>query len=168
MDYIERLEAKERETKKNEMLKLLNYFTCVKEFVEIYANINYGEGITVNNDAMARFITSDRFLVYGFDLGSSKEDIFKALETEIYNDYPIWELLEINDFVRGFLEKDLEKQVKETKSKYDCYSCSYYKAHETSFGIVEKCNRPIERFRVRRESFELINKGECEYFSKKY
>ena len=95
----------------------------------------------------------------------SKDDIFSKLEELLIQGMPIWEMFNIDDWLKkslmDILKDEAEEEFKELKKKYVCFRCSYYSISETPFGLLERCNckeRKRELFRLSRESFELQKK----------
>ena len=108
-------------------------------FLEIWGQENYGEDIEI-----------DWFKVYNFtskydllDLREDLEDIvfeeneeifrdkvYKWIEDQALNGYPIWRLFKLNKWLNDKLEKEFNDEiVKENKklfNKYKCLKCKYY------------------------------------------
>lgn len=133
--------------------KRFRYFLAIKEFLEVYASQNFGYTPEMNIDGIANFMNSDMFLPYSLDVNfDSVDDICKMFEEEILNGLPVWRLFILPEWTSNMLEKSLAEDVEKAKSGYKCYTCKHFSERETSFGVVQRCDRKTGG---RREHFEL-------------
>ena len=146
-------------------LDILNFYEVLKEFLEIYANEFIGNNTSINLENVAQYLNSNKYLAR-FKINSyTKDEIFKILEEDIVNGFPIWQLLNVSDWTKNILELEfastVNKELEDNKNKYKCLTCKYYEEKHTSFGTILKCNVPKSRYD------RIFDRGTLESWKKK-
>ena len=133
--------------KLKEIIQYLDFYEVMKEFLEVYSIENVGYNCTINHEAVAKYMNSNRFLVR-FKIGNlDKEAIFNQIEDDIINWHRIWDLLNLTNWQIKIMERqfevECEEKEKDLKIKYKCPTCKYLNVHNTSFGAIHYCKAKI-------------------------
>lgn len=115
------------------------------KFAENFGNENLGE-CEVDILKILNFADSEYFkLMLAWDC-ITQDDYFVLIEKMVLEGFAIWDFLKISDWTRKILDKEFAqeeiKREQEIQNKYICYKCQYFSQHETSLGIIYKCNKP--------------------------
>jgi len=155
-------------------VNILNYYSAIVEFLQIYASQEIGEIPEVDNEVICNFINSDRFITFRFrnDM-SSKGTIFKFLEEQILDGFPIHHFFKLSEWKINILDREMIIDETKERNKFLCYSCSYFKEDETPYGRLLDCSyvKEVEGSRrffkaVRRERFEVVKI--CDTYKNKF
>lgn len=159
--------------KKREIAQYLRFYEVMKEFLEVYSIENIGYSCTINPDAVAEYMSSDKFLVR-FKFGDlDKEAILMEMEEDVLTGKRVWELLNLTPWQRNMMESNFKVEVAEQKAeiekKYKCPTCQFLNIKTTSFGSIayctyKKCDR--SRGSSRGESLESY-KVRCKYYEER-
>lgn len=150
--------------------KQLYYFLAVKEILELFAEQEIGPRCEINVGSVLSYVKSMKFVNDTWGL-RSKEEIYKLVTDDILAGYPVWQLLDMPDWTRDMIEREFnlkqEQKQKELERKYKCYTCKWFREHNTSAGYLAECKKPKDAkdWRLRRDYFEP--KKRCKYYEKK-
>jgi len=154
--------------------KQMYYFLAIKEILELFAEQELGSRCEINIKATIDYIESFAFQNDSWGL-KTKEEIYQLVTDDILSGYPIWQLLEIPEWTKNMLERDLlayRKAERERLEKtYKCYTCKWFIENNTSLGTFRKCERPKKesknRFRLKRDYVDDdIPKKRCKFYEK--
>ena len=151
------------------------YFLAIKEILELFAEQELGARCEINIPAVLAYTSSLKFGVDSIEY-NTKEEIYQLVTDDIIAGYPIWQLLNIPEWTRNMLEKELANKVIERRKylekTYKCYTCKWFDEFNGSIGTILDCKRPIEKksryhgFKpLRREEFKV--KKSCKYYERK-
>lgn len=132
------------------------YLEGLIRFLDIYSQIEIGEGIELDITKIALFINSPRFENDDLYEIESIEDVYCLFESLTLAGLPIWRFLKLTEYQSNLFEKGYEESLIKAKIKAGeekpCYRCIWYDEFETDFGIVKKCKKPrIDHFKLSRE-----------------
>ena len=153
--------------------KQMYYFLAIKEILELFAEQELGSRCEINIKATIDYIESFSFQNDSWGL-KSKDEIYQLVTDDILKGYPIWQLLEIPEWTKNMLERDLAAYRKAERERlektYKCYTCKWFIEHNTSIGTFHECKRPKEksknRFRLKRDFEEFSLKKRCKFYEK--
>lgn len=149
------------------LVKQLRFYQGIVDIVKIFGETEIGD-CEVDEEAVAKYVASFKFASDTWGL-ESKDEIYQKITDDIINGWPVWEFLKISDWTKRMLEKSFAeeaiKERQELERKYKCYTCKYLNESQTSLGVLQKCMRPMERFKMeRRDYFEP--KKRCKYYER--
>jgi len=139
------------------------------KFSEMWANNNIGNNIETDIDKLIEYVDSNQFqFLHSWEV-ISLDECYKLIEDLILGGFPIWDYFIIPEWTRNMLElslkEELDQQEKELQLKYICLrGCKYFKARETSMGILYKCSKRVGEVIHERYIFEL--QEECNVYKK--
>lgn len=152
--------------------KQMYYFLAIKEILELFAEQELGSRCEINIKATINYIESFSFQNDSWEL-ETKDEIYQLVTDDILKGYPIWQLLEIPEWTKNMLERDLaayrKKERERLEKTYKCYTCKWFIEHNTSLGSFHECKRPKEenknRFKLKRDfAEENILKKRCKFY----
>lgn len=125
--------------KSNDKERSIILFKHFIDFLEIWGQENYGENIEIDWFKVHNFTTKYNLLDFREDLEDIvfeeneevfRDKVYKWIEDQVLNGYPIWRLFKLNKWLNDKLEKEFNDEiVKENKitfNKYKCLRCKYY------------------------------------------
>lgn len=154
MEYNHKMKTKD-------IIEYLNYYNAIVEFVEIYSSQHIGGNPEINIQAVASFMAQDSFMIEKLADGFNhlnKDDLFKKLEEEVLNGFPIWRLLILSEWTMNMLERDFVEYVENTQNDILCFSCGNFISEQTNYGLVQDCVIRKRKSRRFREEFELTDR----------
>ena len=151
--------------------KQMYYFLAIKEILELFAEQELGSRCEINIKATIDYIESFSFQNDSWGL-KTKDEIYQLVTDDILAGYPIWQLLEIPEWTKNMLERDLEAYRKAERERlektYKCYTCKWFIEYNTSLGSIHECKRPKEEnkriFKLKRDCGDDIPKKRCKFY----
>lgn len=127
---------------KEELTRAFELYSVIREIVQLFGEMEIGSGCEVDDEALASYITSNKYIVDFWGV-NSKEEKQQKITDDILNGMPVWQFLKVSDWTKKMLERDLANEQEEAYRKlcrkYKCYTCRYMHTHETSFGDISEC-----------------------------
>lgn len=151
----------------NEMRKRFQFFSAICNIVQIFGETELGT-CEVDEETVAEYTMSNHFIAHLFSC-NTKEEIYEKITEDIVNGFPVWQFLKVSDWTKKRLETTYEteqaKKWEALRKKYYCYTCKYYKAKDTSIGLLEECANKKDRFKLERRGC-FSPKTSCVYYKK--
>ena len=117
------------------------FFNYFKEIIEIFGQTEVGCD-EVDIEALATYLTSDKFFVDTFDY-KTEDEAKEFITNLILEGFPIWNYLKCSDWTKNMVDKSFSNEMKSEYEKqcqiYKCLTCKHYKVTQTGLGVLDEC-----------------------------
>lgn len=158
-------------------------FSAITDILRIFADTEIGGQYEFDYEKIANYLDSPK--VHNDYWGcKTKEEIYQRFTEDIYNGYPVWQMLKLSPWTAKMVEKSFtdfcEQLYNDSCKKYKCLTCKFYLVIDTSLGPLDKCVYREEQLKLNnskrmtgrekhfdsyRESFTL--KEQCDFYEQK-
>lgn len=153
--------------------KQMYYFLAVKEILELFGEQELGSRCEINIKTTLDYIQSFSFANDSWGL-KTKDEIYQLVTDDILKGYPVWQLLEMPEWTKNMLERDLAAYRKTERERlekaYKCYTCKWFSEHVTSLGILYECKRTEtskNRWHITRDEKYIDPKKKCKHYERR-
>lgn len=146
--------------------KKMVYFNIFKDMIEVFGDQECGSS-KVDVIKLANYLSSDKFFVDTFSYSTEEDiqeyitnQILNGFPVWEYLVLTDWQ----RNMLEKSFSSEVRKEYEEAKKKYKCLSCKYYKVIDVSIGYYEECkNKQLNHInRFKRDWFKL--RKSCKYF----